>query len=235
MKWKYQHIAWLLPLASFASCKNDNYAPPKSQFTGALTYKGDTIQVASEQVTFELWQSGFGKMTPIKVNVDQDGVFSALLFDGDYKLDFPSGQGPFMANHINTKDNSDTVQVHVAGNTHLDIEVMPYYMIRNPAFSLSGKTVTATCGLEKVITDVNQEDVEKVTLYLSKTAFDDNNNNIATAEIAGGDITDMSHISLKADVPDLVPTQNYIFARIGLKVQNVEDLLFSPTVKIQLQ
>lgn len=234
MKKKYQYIGCLLAVVFFAACQKDNYAPPKSKLSGAITYKGDTIQVASLQVYFELWQSGFGKLTPINVNVDQDGSFSALLFNGDYKLDFPNGQGPFMANQIDTQNKSDTLAVHVQGNTSLDLEVVPYYMIRSPQFSLGGSTVTATCQLEKIITDADQKDVETVSLFLNKTAFVDNNNNIAAATVNGADITDMGHISLHADVPDMVPTQHYVFARIGLKVKNVEDLMFSPVVKITL-
>ncbi|RYE41876.1 MAG: DUF3823 domain-containing protein, partial [Sphingobacteriales bacterium] len=32
----------------------------------------------------------------------------------------------------------------------------------------------------------------------------------------------------------LTPTQNYVFARIGVKTQDVEDWIFSPVQKIQL-
>jgi hypothetical protein len=164
--------------------------------------------------------------------VDQNGTFSALLFNGDYKLDFQDGQGPFMASQIDPKTNSDTMAVKVQGATSLNIEVMPYYMIRSPQFSVSGKQVNATCQLEKIITDANARDVESVTLYINKTYFADNNNNIATASISGGDITDMNHISLTVGIPEMTPTQNYIFARIGVKIANVEDMIFSPVVKL---
>lgn len=235
MKMKFQYILWLLPAVFYTSCEKDNYAPPKAKFTGVIMYKGDTIRVGSQQVNFELWQSGFGKLTPINVNVDQDGIFSALLFDGDYKLDFPSGQGPFMSDKIDTKTSSDTLEIHIKGNTTQDIEVMPYYMIRSPQFSLSGKTVTATCKLEKIITDANAKNVDDVTLYINKTNFVDNNNNIATASINGSDITDMNQINLQANVPALTPAQNYVFARIGVKIENVEDRIFSPVMKITLK
>jgi hypothetical protein len=35
-------------------------------------------------------------------------------------------------------------------------------------------------------------------------------------------------------VPDFVVDQNYLFARVGVKIQNVEDLLFSTVQKINL-
>lgn len=235
MKIKSQYILWLLPLIFYTACEKDNYDPPKSNFTGAIMYKGDTIHVASQQVNFELWQSGFGKLTPINVNIDQNGSFAALLFDGNYKLDFPSGQGPFMTDNIDPKNNSDTIALKIQGNTSQNIEVMPYYMIRDPQFSLNGKTIHATCKLEKIITDANAKDVESVTLYINKTYFADNNNNIAATSVNGGDITDMNSINLQADVPELVPDQNYVFARIGVKIVNVEDRLFSRVVKVPLK
>lgn len=235
MKMRSKYILWVFPVLMFAACQKDNYEPPKSKFTGAIVYKGDTIGLGTQQVTFELWQSGFGKLTPISVNVDQKGTFSALLFNGEYKLDFPSGQGPFMANHIDTKTGGDTIALSVNGNTSLNIEVEPYYMIRNPSFSINGSTVTANCKLEQIITDADAKGIDDVTLYLNKTEFVDNNNNIATAGIGGGDITDMNNISLHVDVPNLVPSQDYVFARIGVKITNVEDRLFSPVVKIALK
>lgn len=235
MKFRPRYILWAVPVILFTACKKDNYDAPGSVFTGTITYQGDTINVGTQQVTFELWQAGFGKLTPINVNVDQAGTFSALLFNGQYKLDFPSGQGPFMANHIDTKTGGDTLHVEVNGHTSLNIEVEPYYMIRNTAFSLSGRTITAACKLEQVITDANAKGIDDITLYISKTNFVDNNNNIASAGMAGGDIADMNAISLQVNVPDLVPAQDYIFARIGVKISNVEDRLFSKVVKIPLK
>lgn len=235
MKLKFKYTLWAIPLVMFTACKKDNYKEPKSKFTGAIVYKGDTIRMATQQVTFELWQSGFGKMTPINVNVNQDGTFSALLFNGQYKLDIPAGQGPFMADHIDTKTNSDTLAVSINGNTNLNIEVLPFYMIKNASFSLSGNAVKSSCGLEQVITDANAKGIDNVTLFINKTEFVDNNNNIASTGLNGADITDMNAISLQVNIPDLIPKQDYIFARIGVKISNVEDMLFSPVVKIQLK
>ncbi len=235
MKGKYRKLFWLLPFVLFTACKKDNYDAPKSSLTGALLYKGDTVRVASQQVHFELWQSGFGKLTPINVNVDQDGTFSAKLFNGSYKLDFPAGQGPFISDAINQKDQSDTVAVEVKGNTLQDIEVLPYYMIRNLEFSISDSTVSGSFKLEQIVTDDQAKTVENVTMYINKTRFVDNNNNIATQSIAGNQISDLNHIALDVKVPEMVPTQNYIFARIGVKMTNVEDRMFSRIKKITLK
>lgn len=224
-------IAILLSVVAFTGCQKDNYEPPKSTLKGAIMYNGDSIDVSYNDVTFELWQSGFGKLTPINVTVDQDGTYSALLFDGNYKLIIPQGQGPFMS-QTNPKTNSDTILIQLNGSQTFDIEVLPYYMFNDANFSVSGKTVTATCTLEKIITDENAKDIQSVSLYISKTTFVDGRNSISTATIDGADITDMNNISLSSDIPEMTPAQNYVFVRIGLKIKNVEDMLFSKIVKL---
>lgn len=233
MKIKLQYvICFLTGMILLASCKYDNYSPPSSRFTGAIMYKNDSINVSYNDVTFQLWQSGFGKLTPINVTVDQNGSFSALLFNGDYQLIFPAGQGPFIS-LINAKTNSDTIPVHIQGNTNLEIQVLPYYMIMDPQFSVSDSTVHATCKLEKIITDSLAQDIQSVSLYLSKTLFDDSRTSVSTTNINGSDITDMNNIALSATIPAMIPTQHYIFARIGVKINNVEDMIFSPVVELE--
>lgn len=232
MKIKLQYIiCFLAGMTLLASCKYDNYSPPSSKLTGAILYKNDSINVSYNNVTFQLWQTGFGKLTPVNVTVDQNGSYSALLFNGDYKLVFPAGQGPFIS-LIDPKTNSDTMLVHVQGNTNLEIQVLPYYMIINPQFSVSDSTVNATCKLEKIITDSLAQNVQSVSLYLSKTLFDDSRTSVSTTNINGSNIADMNNIALSATIPAMTPTQHYIFARIGVKINNVEDMIFSPVMKL---
>jgi hypothetical protein len=221
------------------SCKKDNYDSPSVTLQGRITYQGDAINVSSKDVTFELWEPGWGKNGAITVNINEDGSYSALLFNGNYKLVIPPSQGPFRS-VLNNETNSDTVRLQLNGNRTMDIEVMPYYMVRTPQFALAGTTVGATCKLEKIITDANAKDIENVFLYLNQTAFVDGTNYIARTSIAGSDIADPDHISLNVEVPASTSAngstgdQQYIYARIGVKISGVEDLLFSPVQKIDL-
>ena len=232
---KLRNSLWILSVAVFfAACQKDNYSAPKTTLSGALLYQGDTLYMGAHQVTFQLWQSGFGKMTPINVNVDQNGSYSSLLFDGTYQLVIPSGQGPFIADNINSATPSDTLTVQLHGNTKQDIEVLPYYLIQAATFSLEGGSVKAQCDLQQVITDDRARPVESLILYVNKTQFVDNNYNIATMALSGSDVPIGQPVDLQVAVPDMTPTQDYVFARIGLKIQNVEDMLFSRVVKIQL-
>jgi hypothetical protein len=232
-------IIYLALCLAVLSCKKDNYDSPSVTLEGKITYQGEAINVSSKDVTFELWEPGWGKNGAITVNINEDGSYSALLFSGNYKLIIPPSQGPFRS-VMNNETNSDTVLLQLNGSRTMDIEVMPYYMLRTPQFSLTGTTVNATCKLEKVITDANAKDIENVFLYLNQTAFVDGTNYIARTSLAGGDISDLNNVNLNVVVPagtsanGSTGDQPYIYVRIGVKISGVEDLLFSPVQKIDL-
>lgn len=216
-----------------ASCAKDNYTPPSSTFKGNIVYKGETINVEYGQVWFELWQPGFGKSGSIQGMIGQDGSFSTLLFNGDYKLVFTANQGPFYWKR-NASGAVDTLALPINGSKTMDIEVTPYYMIRDAQLSVSGKNVVGSCTLEKIITDANAKNIERVSLYINKTQFVSGNGTqyIAKQDIAASAITNTNNISLTVAIPTIVPTQNYVFARIGLKMAGVEDMIFSPLQKL---
>ena len=231
MKYSFRVFLGALVLTSAVACKKDNYAAPSSLLSGHLVYNSDTIQVERNQVPFQLYQYGFGKVGPISQSFAQDGSYSAILFDGNYKIIVPNGQGPFMWKRTAGGD-PDTVNVALKGNQVLNLQVTPYYMIRNASISISGGTATGTCKLEKIITDANAKDIERVSLYINKDQFVSGGDNIASKDLAAADITDMNNISLSVAVPSVTPAQNYVYARIGLKIAGLEDMIFSPLQKI---
>jgi len=231
MKVLSRYFLGVLALASAVACKKDNYSAPSSMLIGHLVYNSDTIQVERNQVPFQIYQYGFGKVGPIGSTFAQDGSFSEVLFNGTYKIIIPNGQGPFMWKKT-AAGNPDTVNVILKGNQTVDLQVTPYYMIRNANITVSGGTASATCKLDKIITDANAKDVERVSLYINKNQFASGGDNIAKADLAAADITDMNNISLSVAVPAMTPTQNYVYARIGVKITGLEDMIFSPLVKI---
>lgn len=230
-------IIALLSISLFLyACKKDNYDPPAAQLSGKLVYKGENINVEFNQVPYQLYQFGFGKTGPISnTSFTQDGSYSVLLFNGTYKLLIPNGQGPFLWKKT-PGGAPDSLTVTINGSQQLDLEVTPYYMIRTPQITGAGTNVTANFKIEKVITDANARNIERVNLYINKTAFVSGNGdyNVGNVSRAGADITDPNNVSLSITVPTLVPAQNYIFARIGLKIAGVEDMIFSPIVKLTL-
>lgn len=229
------HFSYIIAAAAFTvlfSCKKDNYKEPSSTLSGKLTYKGETFGVEKDQVPFQLYQFGFGKVAPIGQTFAQDGTYSAILFDGTYKFIIPNGQGPFMWKKT-AAGNPDTTTITMNGSQTLDMEVTPYYMIRTPQITAAGGKVNATFKAEKIITDAtNGRAIENVGIYIARTQFASNGTNIAASTVAGTAITDVNNIALSVTIPTLTPTQNYVYARIGLKVANVEDRIYSPVVKV---
>lgn len=109
-------------------------------------------------------------------------------------------------------------------------------MIRGVNITATGRNLEANFSVEQIITGADEKAIERVNLYINKTQFVSGTNdyNITSAEISGGDITDLSAITLSKNVPALTPTQNYVFARVGLKVQGVEDMIFSKLFRVNL-
>ncbi|HZW71483.1 MAG TPA: DUF3823 domain-containing protein [Hanamia sp.] len=242
MKNLFRYILIPVMAFSFFSCKKDNYSQPGAFLTGAILYNNDTIYVERNQVPYQLYQYGFGKVGQIGSNTtfEQNGSYSQALFNGDYKLIIPNGQGPFMWKQ-DASGNPDSLSITLKGNQTVNLEVTPYYMVRNATFSYSSSDsmITASFKAEKIITDaVNAKDIERVSLYINKTNFVSGGDNIAFTDMAGGAIADPDNITLKVQIPFLDPkfatTQNYIFARVGIKIVNVEDMIFSPLQKISL-
>lgn len=231
MKIRFHHICVVIVFASLFSCKKDNYDPPSSKLTGRLVYKGEAINVEHDRVPFEMYEYGFGKVGPINGNITQDGMFSHMLFDGDYKFVVRPGQGPFLWPQAGGK--ADSISINVKGSMNMDIEVNPYYMIRTPQIAKGGTGITASFRAEKIITDsVSGKNIETAFLYINKTQFVSGADNIARTEMAGSAITNPNNITMSVAVPNISPTQDYVYARIGLKIAGVEDLIFSPLVRI---
>lgn len=235
MKMSLKYILAATFAVTLLSCEKDNYEAPKSQLSGRLLYNGEAIGLERNQVPFELYQYGFGLVGPIGSSFSQEGNYSALLFDGDYKLIIPNGQGPFMWKKT-ASGAPDSIAITLRGSQTQDLEVMPFYMIRNAQFTASGGKVTATFKAEKIVTDANAKDIERVELYLNKTQFVSRGgeDNMASTDMAGADIADMNNITLSKEVPTFTPTQNYVYARVGIKIAGVEDRLYSPVQRIQL-
>jgi hypothetical protein len=230
MKIKFHYILFFALSTVILSCKKDNFDAPKAALTGRIVYQGEPLNFEYKKVSYELYQSGFGKTGAIGSIFTPEGAFSHLLFDGLYKMVVPIGQGPFVWKQTGGKP--DSIAITLKGNTNMDIEVMPYYMIRTPQLTYSSGSVTGTFKLEQIVKDANAKTIERVTLYISKTRFADSQTNVATTNLAGSAITDLNNVSLSVTVPTLVPTQNYVFASIGVKFSGVDDMILSPVKKL---
>src|SRR5690606_11998145 len=178
------YIKFFIPLIalSFASCEIDNYEPPTSMLTGTVVYDGKPIGVRSGGVQLELWQPGYALNTKIPVNIDQNGRFSASLFDGTYKLTFLAGNGPWAV-------STDTIVVNLSGSADITVPAEPYYTITDEAVTRNGENIDASF---RVLAVDGSRALESVGLYLGTTTVLDNINNSSKVELPAADISDES-------------------------------------------
>lgn len=211
-----------------SSCELDNYEPPKSMLKGNVVYNGQPLNVRSNAagVKLELWQRGYALFNKIPINIDQDGSFSASLFDGDYKLTRLKG-APWA-------DNTDTINVQVRGTTTIEVPVEPYFVISNPTFQKNAtSSVTATYNLQRVNTS---RALELVRIYLGTTMIVDQNNNAAVTTVAAAAIPNLNQpITTNVNIPAALAGQSFIYARVGVKVAGVAELLYSAPQRIDLK
>ena len=209
-----------------AGCTKDNYKAPESTLSGTIAYQGQGIGVRSNAVQLELWQSGYQLYTKIPVYVQQDGTFKAVLFDGNYKLTYLKGVGPWVT-------KTDTVQVTVKGNTVVDFPVEPYFTIKTSTFVKNGTNITGTLTLQRINTT---QPLEAVRIYLNKGSILDGNINLANFSIPASAITDITApISINVTIPAALAANNYLYARVGVKTATVTELAYGVPQQVALK
>ncbi|WP_019989750.1 DUF3823 domain-containing protein [Rudanella lutea] len=219
------YFSLLAGVLLLTGCQKDNFDPPSSTITGRVIYDNQPVGVRTNGVQLELWQRGFQLFTKIPVYVSQEGTFSAVVFDGDYKLVRLRGNGPWV-------DNSDTINVQVRGGAQVDVPVQPYFVIRNQAFQKTGTNITANCTVGQVATG---RAIERVTLYVGATQFVDINNNAGSNSLTGAALSDLTKsLAFSVAVPAAVTGKGYCYARLGVKTVGVAEMLYSPVQKITL-
>lgn len=221
-----QYILAFSLLLFFTACEKDNYEPPASELQGKVTYNDRPVGLRSGGVQLELWQPGYALKTKIPVHIDQSGVFSAALFDGTYKLTFLSGNGPWAM-------SSDTILLQVKGNTQVNVPVKPFFMPKDESISVQNGKVTASMLVETID---NSRQLQSVSLYIGTTAILDNINNKQRSELAASAIGSLSApINLELNLNSQLASRDYVFARLGIRISGVNEMIFSQVVKLQLK
>jgi hypothetical protein len=238
--------AWLL----LAGCTKDNYKAPGFLLSGRVVYQGQPLGVRSPAVNssgstttggvqLELWQRGYQLFTKIPVYINQDGSFSASLFDGDYKL-VRLGGAPW-------QNNTDSIDVQVRGSMNIDVPVVPYFTINTPAFTFNkaDTTITGTFTATQVVTG---RTLEAASLSVGSTQFVDLINNLVSRN---GSATPGTPASIKVSInPARYPDNSqevlrkklaellqkkYGYVRIGVKTNGVGESIYSTVQKLDIQ
>jgi hypothetical protein len=200
-----------------ASCEFDNYEEPKSTLSGRIVYNDQAIGLRSDGVQLELWQHGYDLFQKIPIYVAQDGTFSAVVFDGDYKITLIRGNGPWM-------DRTDSLDVQVKGSQMIDVEVQPYFVISNPSFDVNGNSISVTFTLE----DTNSgRNLEFASIYMGRTILTDALRNDGNYRVPMQDIVFGTPVTVEVPLPGDLATRSEIFVRIGAKTSGVAELVYS--------
>ncbi|SDF16208.1 Protein of unknown function [Dyadobacter soli] len=219
--------ALLLALVvGLSGCEKDNRTEPKSVLKGRVVFDGQPVGVRSNGVQLELWQRGYQLFTKIAVHINQDGTFSASLFDGNYKLVRLRGNGPWT-------DNTDSIDVELRGSKEIDVPVNPYFVLKNDVYAKGEGKVSATFNVQQIATG---RTIERVNLYIGTTTIVDPNNNVANAQEVAANLTDLSKpVTLTVNIPAAHASREYIYARVGVKTSGVGEMLFGTPQKIMLK
>lgn len=200
-----------------ASCEFDNFEEPKSTLSGRIVYNGEALGLRSTGVQVELWQRGYDLFQKIPVYVDQDGSFSAVLFDGDYKMTLIRGNGPWL-------DKTDSIDVQVRGSKMLDVEVSPYYHITNSSVSRSGNNLNVTFTVNGVNTS---RALEFAAIYMGRTIITDAVRNEGRHLLTAQNITLGTPVTVQIPIPASLAGRQEVFVRIGAKTVGVPELIYT--------
>lgn len=233
--------------ALLSSCKKDNYDAPGSILSGRVVYQGQPVQVRTPSVNntgtnttggvqLELWQHGYQLFTKIPVYVNQDGTFSASLFDGDYKL-VRLGGAPW-------ENNTDSIDIKVRGSMTIDVPVVPYFTLNTPTFTFNkaDTTITGTFTATQVVAG---RALEAASISVGGTQFVDLVNNIVSRSAgatpgAPASLTisinpaRYSSDPVKKKLQEVLHKQ-YGYTRIGVKTNGVGESFYSTVQKLDIK
>ena len=211
-----------LSLFSVTGCGLDNYNEPSSHLTGKVVYQDRRLKLSHGKVVLNLYQDGYDKNGPISVYAAQDGTFSALLFDGNYRLEMTDNNGPWL--------NSATVTTfEVKGNTSVDVMVTPYYLLSDVAIALKEQEIKAVCSVEMI---AGEKDAQRLFLCVGPTAFVSDQSysyvarkNLMPVNIGGN--------ALSMDISEQLEKYDTLYARLGLQISGVQECIYSDVIKIK--
>lgn len=234
--------AILMSLLAFllSSCEKDNYEPPTTFFTGQLTYNGKPFLFNGNTDTGEgsdiiqLFQDGFGKTGPMSVRVNQDGHFSALLFDGEYKMTFANQNYPFTFEDwpMRADGKPDTLKFDLQGGKEMEIKVKPYFEINDIEYKVGFTNIEASFNIAEVMPGAK---VEKAYIYMS-TAINVNKSTKVNQSVEVTDISQPIDIKVPLSSYRNMYTNNYrdyAYVRIAIKTDKADEFLWSPVQKIE--
>ncbi len=194
-----------------------------SIINGKIVYQGKTLSFRSNAMSLQLYQTGFDTYTSTNVSIRQDGTFTALMFDGNYRLINPSGTTqPWQY-------RSDTLKFELNGSASVDYEVTPYYIINDETFTKVDTSITTNCKIAKIVPTAT---LQYAALYIGRTSMVDQRYNESFLQLKSSVLTDLNNVNITAGIPKRLRDQGYCFVRIGVKPNQSSEWLYTQVQKI---
>lgn len=224
---KFKFIMIIIAVASLfsAGCEYDNFDAPEVTLSGRVVYEGQPIAGRNNGPQLELWQDGYPLKSYIPVYIDQEGRFSAKLFDGEYKL-VRRPDAPWL------QQATDTIRISIKGDTKKDIPVTPYFTISGYSFEKSGNNINAKFVVNKVVQTAN---LEFVRLYLGNSILTDQVQREVRIDANLGSVVLGQQTQLTATLPDNLKNLDFVYARVGVKSTSAGEYVYTPVQKIALK
>ena len=158
----------------------------------------------------------------INLFVNSDGEFNSLMYNGFYKIVLRQDRGPWIP-------RKDTIEVNIKGNQILDVEVTPYFLIKDTEIDFQNKVVKVKCKINQVVETAS---IDRAVIYISKTKLVDN-----VAKIAEKSFTNLTpgEHEFTFDLSDngVTDAAKFLYARVGVKARQGNDYIFSEVTQLR--
>lgn len=240
---KILFLSLLLFSFMFASCEYDNFDAPSLTISGNLAYNGKNVLFDGnpERTLLKVVQTGFGKVDGgTAIQVSDEGVFTQLLFSGEYWLTPYNNQYPFeftQFENLGTGVGYDSIYIDLQDNLKMDIEVIPYYEISNYTVSQDGTNIIMKFTASKVTgTQKAAPAIRNIRCFVSTSKIVNSATTCAVTRavnVAGGDL----EISIPVTTYQNGYVNNfrdYAYCRIAIELDNIPNYyLFSEVQKVE--
>lgn len=244
---KIIYLSILLFTVLCSSCEYDNYEAPSLLLKGKLVYNSESFQFDGnpDRGLLRVFQSGFGKVdVGTNIRVNESGEFQQLLFAGNYTLTPNNNQYPFEFKEFASRGAGlgyDSLKIDLKSNLEKNIEVLPYYTIKNLTTTLVNGNIVMKFDVAKTTgTTKPAPKVIRARCYVA-TAAAVNSKTSCTA-VKTVDITDQGNVEITVSLATgngsyrktyINNFRTYAFCRVAIELQNIPNYyLFSETQKI---
>lgn len=241
---KIIYLSLMLISSLFVSCEYDNYDAPSLSMYGRLTYNGQNFMYDGNAArgVLKVFQTGYGKVdigTPIQVSMD--GTFKQALFSGNYWLSPENHQYPFeftQFKNLGAGLGYDSIQIDLKKDYEMNIEVVPYYELRDYQVKQADGNIVMNLNVNKVANTQKQAPkIVRVRGYVGTASIVNSQTTCTAAKDFNLDGNGNIEISIPVTTYQNGYVNNfrsYAFCRVAIELENIPNYyLFTEVKKLE--